>query len=474
MASLSKETASGLYRILLVGSDGKRRTIRTGVSNKKLAETNRTRVEELHACKLACVPHNADLATWLAGVGDELHAKLSAVGLIPGRQSAALGPFLDEYIAHRSVGGKATTVITLRQVRIDLGNHFGAATPLRAIGHAEAEGFKRHYLARKLASATTARRLKMAAMFFKVARKGKLVGENPFDDVRHRSENPEENRHYVAAEVARRLIGGCTSVDWRTLVALARFGGLRCPNEAYLLAWSAIDFPARRMVVPSPKTECHGKPSRVVPIFPAPRPFLEEARRHAPVASFVLGDDTAERYRRIAREGGAGWNGVSLHALVLKVFRRAGLEPWPRPFQNMRASCETDLMQDHPIHVVTAWMGNTPKIALAHYLQTTEGDFRKAAQNPAQSPTDGGGHGTTKRDTPGEQSPGNVATCLTETCPDVQWTNVNLAKVGLEPTHLSALDFESSASAIPPLGRPRRLAGGARFGKAEYPGADSR
>jgi len=65
--------------------------------------------------------------------------------------------------------------------------------------------------------------------------------------------------------------------------------------------------------------------------------------------------------------------------------RRAGLQTWPRLFHNLRASCETDLMKDHPIHVVAAWIGNTPKIALAHYRQTLEGDFEKAVKGGAES-----------------------------------------------------------------------------------------
>jgi hypothetical protein len=62
----------------------------------------------------------------------------------------------------------------------------------------------------------------------------------------------------------------------------------------------------------------------------------------------------------------------------LKIIRRAGLTPWPRLVQNLRASKETDLMQHHPIPVVTVWMGNTPRIALSNYLQTLERDFEKA------------------------------------------------------------------------------------------------
>lgn len=32
----------------------------------------------------------------------------------------------------------------------------------------------------------------------------------------------------------------------------------------------------------------------------------------------------------------------------------------------------------HPIHVVTAWLGNTPAVALRHYLLTTDLDFDRA------------------------------------------------------------------------------------------------
>jgi hypothetical protein len=32
----------------------------------------------------------------------------------------------------------------------------------------------------------------------------------------------------------------------------------------------------------------------------------------------------------------------------------------------LRASRETELMHEHPIHVVTAWLGNSPQIATKH------------------------------------------------------------------------------------------------------------
>ena len=44
-------------------------------------------------------------------------------------------------------------------------------------------------------------------------------------------------------------------------------------------------------------------------------------------------------------------------------------------------------------HVVTAWMGNTPRIALANYLQTKERGFEKATGVPPISGAEGGAGG---------------------------------------------------------------------------------
>ena len=59
--------------------------------------------------------------------------------------------------------------------------------------------------------------------------------------------------------------------------ALARFGGLRIPSEAFSLKWSDVDWERNRMSVPSPKTERLGKTHRVIPLFSLIRPHLEAA-----------------------------------------------------------------------------------------------------------------------------------------------------------------------------------------------------
>ena len=65
---------------------------------------------------------------------------------------------------------------------------------------------------------------------------------------------------------------------------------------------------------------------------------------------------------------------------------RAGVEPWPRLFQNLRSSRQTELAAEHPIHVVCAWLGNTPAVAQGHDLQVRDSDYADAVRGrPVQA-----------------------------------------------------------------------------------------
>jgi integrase len=443
MASLNKQPNGG-YAIQLVGTDGKRRSLRLGKIAKKSEESIRLRVEGLHACAVAKLPWDADLAAWTAGIGDDLAAKLAGLGLMPARQSQGLAAFLEAYISGRCLGDKGSTVLKLRQTAKDLTDFFGGAVDLRAVTPVMAEDFKRHYLERRLAAATVSRRLKMAGMFFTVARKRKLVPDNPFADVRHKWVNPEENQRHVSLEVIGRVLEQANP-QWQILIALARLGGLRCPSEVLSLKWEHVNFETGRMTVPSCKTEHHGKAWRVVPIFADLRPHLERAFELAPEGAVYV---VPGNYREIACKPG-GWQNISLATRFQKIIRRAGLTPWPRLFQNLRASKETDLMQHHPIHVVTAWLGNTPRVALAHYLQTLERDFEKATgiaskgdggggavrgaveaevvQFAVQSPADSGG-------LEGTDTPSNRGVPCVPVTPSTLKSRRTMPRVGLEPT----------------------------------------
>jgi integrase len=204
---------------------------------------------------------------------------------------------------------------------------------------------------------------------------------NPFANVAAQSSIPAERRAYISDTDTEKLTAVCNPT-WRIIIALARYAGLRCPSEVLSLKWSDVNFETGRMTVPSCKTEhIPGKAYRVVPIFANLKSYLDEA--------FELAEGGAEyvvpgEHRKAALKP-TGWMNCNLRTQLLKLIKRAGLQPWPRLFHNLRASCETDLMATHPIHVTTAWLGNTPTIALKHYLQVLDTDFEKAAKSGAES-----------------------------------------------------------------------------------------
>ena len=447
MASIVDDP-NGRRRILFVGPDTKRRTIRLGKIDRKSAESICRHVESLSAAKVSGQPVPRDTAGWLAAIGDALRDKLAAVGLIEKQSTRALGEFLGNYLEQRRGDSKPATAITIRTVVTDLTQFFGKAADLRAATVERAEAFKKHYQDRKLAPATVYRRLKMAKMLFGHALKLKIIDANPFADVTSKNHNPPERRHYITPADARKLLDEANPT-WRIIIALARFGGLRCPSEVLSLKWEYVNLATGRMVVQSPKTEhLEGRAERVVPVFAVLRPHLEEAwELAAPGEQYVVGGTQGDNYRKSAH-GPNGWVNMNLRTTFEKLVRRAGLKPWPKLFHNLRASCETDLMANHPIHVVTAWIGNTPKIALGHYLQTLDGDFEKArkggaesgaigAQNVAQTGADAKGpQRTNAAESLVIQASRPILSAPVAFCPSVQ-----VAKVGLEPTRLLGARF---------------------------------
>jgi len=81
-----------------------------------------------------------------------------------------------------------------------------------------------------------------------------------------------------------------------------------------------------------------------------------------------------DRYTRYRRAG------MNLRTNFQRIIAKAGLEPWPKLFQNLRATRQTELCEHWPEHVVCAWIGNSQQVARKHYLQVTDEHFERAAQ----------------------------------------------------------------------------------------------
>ena len=376
MASLNTDR-TGNRRLQFKAPSGKRVTLYLGKLPLRQAQTVKSNVERLIIAAVSGDNLDSETAAWLTRITTEVHGKLATAGLVSKRHSARLEDFLDSYVKSRA-DVKGSTAIVYGHTRRCLLDYFGLAKPLRDITPGDATEWCM-YLAsdQKLAPNTVRRRCGIAKQFFNHAVKKQLIDRNPFSELKAAVRGNVEKFRFIDHATTQRIIDTCPDAEWRALVALARYGGLRCPSETLTLTWDRIDWERGRMTVYSPKTEHHeGGAYRDVPLFPELRPYLEELWELA----------TPGENRVVTRYVYNGQN-TNLRTQFQKIIKRAGVEPWPKLWQNLRSSRETELTESFPLHVVVAWIGNSAAVAQKHYLQVTDDHFAEAAAGDSETAT---------------------------------------------------------------------------------------
>ncbi len=397
MASIGHDK-NGHRRILFIGDNGSRKTIRLGKCTEKQAVAIKTKIEALMTAHITG-QQDDEVSRWVAGLPDSLHARLAKTDLIAPRQHGreSINSFVQRYIANQ-LNRKPNTRHNYEQTRRWLVKCFGEDRPINEITASEAMRFNRFMVDNGLAANSSVRRKTgIAKQFFKAAiQQGVYRGNNPFEGMPCNVRADKSRQAFIEQATIDKVIDACPNAEWRLLVALARYGGLRINTEPPELRWSEIDWAKGTMRVRSPKTEhIEGHESRIIPIFPELRPYLEDAYKLAnPGAEFVI-----TKYRQ---------KNANLRTTFEKIIHRAGVQPWPKLWHNLRASRQTELCREHPEHVVCYWMGNSRSVAREHYLQITDADVQRAlkqpcherkaedgsaAQNPAQQPAESTGNG---------------------------------------------------------------------------------
>ena len=379
MASLSTDQQTGRKRIQFVGRDGIHHSVRLGKVNLKQAETVKFHVEHLVSANLTGTAPSDHTSRWIADLDDQLHEKLAIVKLVIPRQArnvTTLGDWTASYIESRD-DLKPRTKINLNYARQFLCECFGENKPLVEITPGDGDEFRR-WLSKRLAENTVRRHVGRCKQFFRAAQRKRLLAENPFEDQKGCTAKANPERFFfVTAEMAQKVLEACPDAEWRCIFALSRFGGLRCPSEVLALRWSDIDWNGKAIRVHSPKTEHHeGKESRLIPLFPELVAPLSELRKQCPKKEFVI-----NRFREAHQ---------NLRTQLGRIIVGAGLTPWPKLFQNCRSTRETELAEEFPLHVVCGWLGNSPKVATLHYLQTTSSHFETATSTTFTAPREAG------------------------------------------------------------------------------------
>ncbi len=377
MASISND-GQGLRRIQFV-INSQRKAIRLGHCTAKQASTICTHIEAILSAKLSNSAVEPATAQWLGEIPDDMHQRLAAAGLVQARLPkgpiaiAPLGTFFDKLIGQ--IIGKPNTVINMKQTRRVAIGYFGENRDMATITVSDAKDFQKHMADSGFAEATYRRHLGRCRQLFHAAIESEVLGKNPFasKSIKVSVGGNDARKFNVTREMADKLIAACPDGQWRLMVALSRYGGIRTPSETFLLKWADVNWETNRVVIHSPKTEHQGKPYRVIPLWPElKQPLMDCFEQAEPGQEFCI-----TRYRDTTQ---------NLRTQLERIIKRAGLKPWPKLWHNMRASRQTELAQTWPLHIVCEWIGNSKAIAQEHYLTVTDADYARAASTIQPSP----------------------------------------------------------------------------------------
>jgi integrase len=219
----------------------------------------------------------------------------------------------------------------------------------------------------KLAPNTVRTDCRKATHFFIAAVEQGILTENPCRPLRDLAERRNEERErFMTAAASRRVWSACPTAEWRVIFALVRFGGLR-PSGILRAEWEDVRLKQQVLYVRGSKGRHGSGPrGREIPLLPEIRAALDGLRAERPDATG----------RIVLPYSDSSVIGVQLGRII----EAAGLTDWERPFQNLRSTRSTELIQQGtPIHNYCRWLGHSIQVALRHYAQTRPEDVQRAA-----------------------------------------------------------------------------------------------
>jgi len=411
MASLSKSALRGKvsFRIQFLAPNAAKNDPRLGITlgivDEEFARSFKSYVETIIDDIEESRAHDKRTRAWLGSLEDAFHAKLSECGLVEPRvaevverEDRPLSVLIERYLA-TITRKKPRTQVKLKQAGDCLVRYFKADRQVDSItaGHAEewvtwlaSSGNNREGRERKdkdgklthgktsLSESTVRRRSGLCKQILEFAVKLRWIKDNPFRGLVSAVGANEERMFFVDHPTINRALKMAPDATWKGIIALARFGGLRIPSELTRLRWCDIEFETGVMTIHATKTEHHkGKGIRQCPIFPELRPYLEDLSKLANVGIDV--PITEPVFPNLI-------DGQNIRKGFERMLKKAGIRQWPKLFQNLRASRETELLALYPAKDVCSWIGNTQAIAMKHYAMPTEESFQRALRTPTVSP----------------------------------------------------------------------------------------
>jgi len=231
-----------------------------------------------------------------------------------------------------------------------------------------------------LKPSTVSKRVEHVIAFFHILAEKGDIPRNPFVGLAKKVDIDDARNQYIEEDTILKIMEYAPDAEWRLIIALWRFAGLRAASEVLSLKWEDILWDQKAIMVPSPKTKRYkGKAFRRIPFFPHLEECLFEAFEQAEEGAVYVVEKHAPLYLRglkertyISRQGNLG-------TVFAKIIRRAGIVPWGKLIHNLRASFETDLLNakygQFGLHTIAGWLGHSVEVMLKHYGRTQKADY---------------------------------------------------------------------------------------------------
>jgi integrase len=385
-------------KVSYIDQDNARRSLRPGKgTNKATANQIARHIDVLVASKASGGTVELTTAKWLGDIGEKLHKKLVRAELTEPKAAEVVEPdpepsitlaaFLDEYVATGITRkGEVASSNTLRNWSVTcqlLLECFDGSNPIDSFGLPDGKAFRKWLERRKIPvtkksptgrmkESSIRQRVGNAKAMFEHAVVEELLPQNPIRNQVSSLRASEDGKQNIPVEIIDKVIEAAPTTEWKLLIALWRYCGLR-RMEPMELTWNDVLWAEGKLRVRSSKTRHHaGKEMRHVPIRDV-ESYLSDAFATAAKGQLYL-------FHRF-----------------LSIVEDAGYTPWPNLIKNLRLSCENDWIDagEAPAHVIAAWIGHSVIVQNNAYAIVSDGHFERFNARKKATPKSGNTGGNT-------------------------------------------------------------------------------
>lgn len=348
MSSLTHETKSRTGWRLRVYTAAGRRSIWLGRIEKSEAIAIQRHIDEIIASQTADIPIPRATVQWMDRQSHELRHKLTAIIGAAQTVRTAIDVYLDDrrpHLADSSYDDRS------RSLEI-LADQFGSR-------HLEGVAIGDIQSAHDAIAAAPSTRGKIAIhwkSFFAWCVDRHLIAENPARVLS--TAIGVREKHFVPSGIIAHVLEECTDPELGLIIAISRFGGIRISSEIRSMEWSHVDRTTGRIKIIDSK---RGR-DREIPIGLTIAHQLE----------IQPAGELLATYRHLSH--------ATITARFESLLVSCGVATWSPLWHSMRATRETEWIQQFGIAVASQWIGNSAAVALRSYAMVPDNVWATATQ----------------------------------------------------------------------------------------------